>query len=142
MTKWGRTIAVETLVPDQVRAISNVDISHVRSRLQAGDSIQVIGDEVTREEYISESVVLPPNAITIELSETVLKQKGLTIDEAKLHLALALFQQDFFSIGKASEFVGLHPSQFQKELAKRQLSIDYDVDEYQQDRIIRVVTSR
>lgn len=135
MTKQGRTIAVETLMPDQVRAISNMDISHVRSRTPVADSIQVMGDEEAEsaEESTPDSATSQPNTVIIELADSVLRQQSLTIDKAKLNLALALFQQNFFSLGKASEFAGLHPSQFQKELAKRQLSVHYDVDEYQQD---------
>ena len=130
-----RTIrATETSTPNQVYNENDVDTAHVRTSLPPGDIICFSDEEAESiEDSTPDSATLQPNTVTIELSDSVLRQKGLTIDEAKLHLALALFQQNFFSLGKASEFAGLHLSQFQKELAKRQIPVHYDVDEYQQD---------
>ena len=129
-----RTIrATETSTPNQVYNENDVDTAHSKHDIPSS-RIQVFSEEVSvLKNSARTSTTLLPNTVTIELSDSVLKQKGLTIDEAKLHLALTLFQQEFLSLGKASEFAGLHLSQFQKELAKRQIAVHYDVDEYQQD---------
>ena len=119
----GKTIAVETLSQNQIKKINQEKaILHVRSSSPPSQTIQVLDEELTTTEP-SPVALSPSTALTIDLSSDLLNQKGITLDEAKLQLALALFQQDFFSLGKASEFAGLHPSQFQKELANRQISV-------------------
>ena len=129
----GRTIGVETLMVDQVKKIEESKaILHISENLHPADLIVILNEEESAKEK-STPVEVSPDVISIELSDALLEQKGATREDLKLQLALFLFQQDFFSIGKASEFTGLHPVQFQKELANRQIPVHYDVNEYRQD---------
>lgn len=128
----GKTIAVFTVYEEDVEALTDHEVLHVRPILAPTQTIQILDEESVTTD--SSPVALHTStALTIDLSSDLLNQKGITLDEAKLQLALSLFQQDFFSLGKASELSGLHPSQFQKELAKKQISVHYDVDDYQHD---------
>lgn len=124
----GKTIAVFIVYEDDIETLTDHDVLQVRHNLPPTYTIEV--DVPTEKPALLTAL---SNTVTIELSDILLRQKGTSIDEAKLQLALILFQQDFFSLGKASEFAGLHPSQFQKELAKRLIPVHYDVEEYRQD---------
>lgn len=129
----GKTIAIETLSQNQIKKIKQEKaILHVRDSLPPAEKIIVLDEESMAKET-SAPMTASAHTITIELSNLVLEQKGATRDDLKLQLALFLFQQDFFSLGKASEFTGLHPIQFQKELANKQIPVHYDVNEYRQD---------
>ena len=65
--------------------------------------------------------------------ESLVAQESIDRDSASLKMALFLFQNDWYSLGKASELAGMRPMQFQQELANRQLSVHYDRDDYEQD---------
>lgn len=67
--------------------------------------------------------------ITIELPDNL----PLTEAELRRELAIALFQQDHISLGKASKVAGIHVMDFQKLLANRGIGIHYDTEEFQQD---------
>jgi len=54
-------------------------------------------------------------------------------DELKLELAIALYKQDLISGGKVRAWTGLTVLEFQHELAKRGLCINYDVEDLQAD---------
>ena len=135
----GETIAVFTVAEDDLELLTEHDVLSKRTIRATGgydlpsSRIQVFSEEDAISKNLTPVKTLQPNTVLIELSDGILKQKGLTTDEAKLHIAVVLFQHDFYSIGKASELAGLHPSQFQKELARRQLSVHYDVGEFLQD---------
>ena len=51
----------------------------------------------------------------------------------KLELAIALYKQDLISGGKVRAWTGLTVLEFQHELAKRGLCINYDVEDLQAD---------
>ena len=53
--------------------------------------------------------------------------------ELRKEIAVLLFRQEKFTLGKASEFAGLHQYEFQKILAARHIPIHYDIDELQDD---------
>ena len=51
----------------------------------------------------------------------------------RLELAIFLFKAEKMSLGKASEFAGLHKIEFQKHLKNRKIEIHYGVDELNED---------
>jgi predicted HTH domain antitoxin len=67
--------------------------------------------------------------ITIDLPDNL----PLTEAELRTELAIALFQQDHISLGRASKIAGIHIMDFQKLLANRSICIHYDTEEFQQD---------
>jgi predicted HTH domain antitoxin len=71
--------------------------------------------------------------VTLVLSDDIIKASGLSEDELLLEVVLMLFRQDKISLGKASELLGMHRMQFQKLLADREISIHYDVADFQAD---------
>jgi predicted HTH domain antitoxin len=70
------------------------------------------------------SVVIPDN---------ILQASKMTEDELKLEIAIMLYEQDKVSSGKVRAWTGLTVIEFQHELAKRGLCINYDVDDFQAD---------
>jgi predicted HTH domain antitoxin len=67
--------------------------------------------------------------ITIDIPDNL----PLTEAELRTELAIALFQQDHLSLGRASTIAGIHIMDFQKLLASRGISVHYDTEEFQQD---------
>lgn len=69
----------------------------------------------------------------IEIPDETLKQNGLSDKEVKLMLAVQLFAEEKVTLASASKLAELHEVQFQKELAKRNIPIHYDVDDLLKD---------
>ncbi len=69
----------------------------------------------------------------IEIPDSVLRQDKVTEKTIRLQIAIALFQEEIFTLGQASEFLGVPQLIFQKELAKRKISIHYDVEDFRED---------
>jgi predicted HTH domain antitoxin len=70
------------------------------------------------------SVVIPDN---------ILQATKMTEDELKLEVAIMLYKQQKISSGKVRTWTGLTVIEFQHELAKRGLYINYDVEDFQSD---------
>lgn len=69
----------------------------------------------------------------IQISDKILNKAGLTPEEIRLKLAILLFQEEKMTLAQASKVAGLHQIQFQKELAKRDISIHYGIKEFRRD---------
>ena len=69
----------------------------------------------------------------IEIPDNILERAGLKEEDVMLRLAIILFKEEMLTLGQASELAGMHQIMFQKELAKRQISIHYDVEDFEQD---------
>ena len=69
----------------------------------------------------------------VQISEEIVKTAGLNDAQMKSEIAIMLFQQERLTLGQASKLAGLHQIQFQKELAKRKISVHYDVAEFEKD---------
>ena len=67
--------------------------------------------------------------ITTEL----LKKANIPEEQARLELAIFLFEKGMLTLGKASAFASLHRFQMQKELAKREIPMSYDLAEFEKD---------
>ena len=64
--------------------------------------------------------------LSLDLPEDVLQSARLTVDEARLELAIALFAAQRLSMGKAAEFARMPVGQFQGMLASRRIGPHYD----------------
>ena len=73
---------------------------------------------------------------TFEISSDVLESARITVEGAKLELAIALFSLGRLSMGKASELAGLPSSQFQSHLGARNLSSHYELEDALEDKAI------
>ena len=57
----------------------------------------------------------------------------MTVQEAKLELAIALFSRERLSMGKAAELAGMPLGRFQLQLAARQIGPHYSVEDALED---------
>lgn len=69
----------------------------------------------------------------IEISDNIMEKAGLSPEKIQLRLAILLFEEEILTLGQASEMAGLHQIMFQKELAKRKISIHYGEDDFEKD---------
>ena len=71
--------------------------------------------------------------MTIEISEKELKASRLDESTLRLEVAILLYQRGGFSLGRASQFAQMNKIEFQEELGKRKIPINYDLEELEQD---------
>ncbi|MDY6782841.1 MAG: UPF0175 family protein [Cyanobacteriota bacterium] len=71
--------------------------------------------------------------MSVLIPDDILRATKMTEDELKLEIAIMLYQQDKISSGKVRAWTGLSVIEFQHELAKRGLCVNYDVEEFQSD---------
>ena len=76
------------------------------------------------------TIVLPMN---VELPESPTAAARLTPAQARLELAVTLFQQERLSLGLASEMAGLAVAEMMSELCRRKIPLHYDVRELEED---------
>ncbi len=71
--------------------------------------------------------------MSVIIPDDILKASQMTEAELRLEIALMLYQQQKISSGKVRAWTGLTVLEFQHELAKRGLYLNYDVDAFQAD---------
>lgn len=71
--------------------------------------------------------------MTLNISDQVLQASGLTEEELTLEIAVALYQREILSLGKAADFAGLHRMAFQAALYERKVPINYSVEDLEAD---------
>ena len=71
--------------------------------------------------------------MTIVIPKDILQAAQTTEQELKLELALLLYKQNKISSGKVRAWLGLTVLEFQHELAKRDLYLNYNVEDLNQD---------
>ncbi|NJK28646.1 MAG: UPF0175 family protein [Acaryochloridaceae cyanobacterium CSU_3_4] len=71
--------------------------------------------------------------MSVVIPDDILQATQMTEDELKLEIAIMLYKQQKISSGKVRTWTGLTVLQFQKQLAKRGLEINYDVEDFQSD---------
>ncbi|MFB2876473.1 MULTISPECIES: UPF0175 family protein [Floridanema] len=71
--------------------------------------------------------------MTLTIPDDILTAAKITEEELKLEIAILLYQQKKLSIGKARHLAGMHLIEFQKELSRREICINYDVEDLQAD---------
>jgi predicted HTH domain antitoxin len=71
--------------------------------------------------------------MSVVIPDDILQATKMTEDELKLEIAIMLYKQQKISSGKVRAWTRLTVLQFQNELAKRGLCINYDVEDFQSD---------
>lgn len=71
--------------------------------------------------------------MSVVIPDDILQAAKMTEDELRLEVAILLYKQDKISSGKARAWTGLTVIDFQHELARRGLCINYDVEDFQAD---------
>lgn len=67
------------------------------------------------------------------IPDDIIQAIRMNEDELKLEIAIMLYKQEKISSGKARAWTGLTVIEFQNELAKRGLFINYDVEDFESD---------
>lgn len=71
--------------------------------------------------------------MAIVISDQVIQQTNLSEAEFRIRLALLLFEKNILTFGQARRFSGLNVLAFQELLAKYQVAMHYDWEDYQND---------
>ena len=69
----------------------------------------------------------------IKISEDILKFTELSEQEINLEIVIMLYKKQKLSLGQASELTKMHQHLFQKELAKRNIPLNYDINALKED---------
>ena len=77
-----------------------------------------------------------PATLSFDIPSDVLESARMTVRDAKLELAIALFSRGRLSMGKAAELAGLSAGQFQLHLGSRNVGAHYDVEDAMEDKAI------
>jgi predicted HTH domain antitoxin len=73
------------------------------------------------------------NTVSLQLPQDVLTSARMTVADVRLELAVALFNRDRLSMGKAAEFAELPITVFQSQLALRGIGPHYGVADALED---------
>ncbi|MEM9008126.1 MAG: UPF0175 family protein [Cyanobacteria bacterium P01_F01_bin.86] len=71
--------------------------------------------------------------MSIVIPKDIVQASRMTEAELKLEIAIMLYAQQKISSGKVRAWTGLTVLEFQHELAKRKLFINYDADDFDAD---------
>jgi predicted HTH domain antitoxin len=77
-----------------------------------------------------EASTVPMNLV---IPDDILTASDMTEADLKLEVAIVLYKREKISAGKACEWLRLNLVEFRKELGKRGLTINYDVEDFQSD---------
>lgn len=69
----------------------------------------------------------------IVIPDDILQATKMSEDELRQELAVLLYQKEKLTLAQASRLAGLSRLQFQHLLASRQISVHYDVAEFEED---------
>lgn len=75
-----------------------------------------------------------PATLTFDIPSDVLESARMTVREAKVELAIALFSRGRLSMGKAAELAGIPVGQFQSHLGAQNLGAHYNVEDALEDK--------
>lgn len=71
--------------------------------------------------------------MSVTIPDDIVQSTHMTEDELKIEIAVMLYKQQKISSGKARSWTGLTVIEFQHELAKRGLFINYDAEDLEAD---------
>lgn len=69
----------------------------------------------------------------VEWPDAALEGTGMTPGLAKLEVAVALYRDRKVSLGRAAMLADMARMQFQRELGKREVTLDYEVEDLHAD---------
>jgi predicted HTH domain antitoxin len=69
----------------------------------------------------------------VELPDAAIEGTGMTPELAKLEVAVGLYRDRKVSMGRAAGIAGVPRPVFQRELGKRGVSVNYDVQDFEDD---------
>jgi predicted HTH domain antitoxin len=69
----------------------------------------------------------------VELPDAAIEGTGMTPELAKLEVAVGLYRDRKVSMGRAARIAGIPRPLFQRELGKRGVTVNYDVQDFEED---------
>jgi predicted HTH domain antitoxin len=76
---------------------------------------------------------LPQVPMNIVIPDEVLQTASMSEAELMQEIAVMLFQKEKLALGQASNLAGMNQLAFQHLLASRQISVHYDVEDFESD---------
>lgn len=71
--------------------------------------------------------------MSVVITDEVLQTIQMSDKELIQEIAILLFTQERFTLGQASNFVGMNQLEFQRLLASRKIPLHYDIAELRED---------
>ncbi|CAO5035260.1 UPF0175 family protein [Microcystis aeruginosa] len=71
--------------------------------------------------------------MSIDISDEILSATPMTEAEMRQEIAVMLFQKEKLTLAQGSRFAGMNRIAFQHLLASRQIPVQYDVEDFEQD---------
>lgn len=71
--------------------------------------------------------------MVIDIPNQIMEQLKMTPEQLRLEIAVYLYERKRLSMGQAKRLAGLGQIAFQQELAKRNVFINYEVEDFQKD---------
>lgn len=69
----------------------------------------------------------------LELDDNVIKSTGLTEQELRIELAVRLYEDGKITVGQGGTMTGLGHVKFQRELGKREILWQFDIEDLHTD---------
>jgi len=71
--------------------------------------------------------------MAVIVSDDLVRASGLTEDDLRLELAVALYRDNRFTLGQAARLVGRPQDEMLRILAKREIPVHYTVEDLHED---------
>ena len=71
--------------------------------------------------------------MNLTIPDDILTASKMSEAELKLEIGIILYKREKISAGKAAEWLEMNLIEFRKELGKRGITINYDVEDFQAD---------
>ena len=71
--------------------------------------------------------------ITIEIPDDIVQNTPLSDEDWMREIAIALFEKELITLGRASRIARMHQIEFQKLIASRGICVHYDVEDFELD---------
>ncbi|MDP5169133.1 MAG: UPF0175 family protein [Bacteroidia bacterium] len=67
------------------------------------------------------------------IPDNYLSLAGISQEELRLEVALIFYQRGNISLGKAAEFAEVSRHDFQQEMSRREIPVNYDIEAFKKD---------
>lgn len=71
--------------------------------------------------------------MNVTVPDNIAEASHLTPETALLDVAIGIYKREQWSMGRCAKIVGMNRQKFQEELGKREIPINYDDTDFEQD---------
>jgi predicted HTH domain antitoxin len=72
-------------------------------------------------------------SMSLTIPDQLLRSARITADELRVEIAVVLYQQEKLTLAQAARFARMGRFEFQNLLASREIPLNYDVADFEQD---------